>query len=84
MEAVVRLAGGVAQAFNNLMTTVLGLSESMLGRMKPGKAVKLQREKLILQLADAALAEEGPLPGADNEYQTARKAEAALAEIRLE
>ena len=50
----------------------------------PGKAIKLQREKLILQLADAALAEEGPLPGADNEYQTARKAEAALAEIRLE
>lgn len=50
----------------------------------PSKALKLQQEKLILQLADAALAEEGPLPGADAEYQTARKAEAALAEIQSE
>ena len=50
----------------------------------PSKAIKLQREKLILQLADAALAEEGPLPGADTEYQAARKVEAALAEIRSE
>ena len=50
----------------------------------PSKALKLQREKLILQLADAALAEEGPLPGADTEYQKARKAEAVLAEIRSE
>jgi hypothetical protein len=50
----------------------------------PSKALKLQREKLILQLADAALAEEGPLPGAEAEYQAARKAEAALAEIQSE
>lgn len=50
----------------------------------PSKALKLQQEKLILQLADAALAEEGPLPGADAEYQAARKAEAALAEIQSE
>jgi hypothetical protein len=50
----------------------------------PSKALKLQREKLILQLADAALAEEAPLPGADAEYQTARKAEAALVTIQLE
>jgi hypothetical protein len=50
----------------------------------PSKALKLQQEKLILQLADAALAEEGPLPGADTEYQKARKAEAALAEIQSE
>lgn len=50
----------------------------------PSKALKLQQEKLILQLADAALAEEGPLPGADMEYQKARKAEAALAEIQSE
>lgn len=39
----------------------------------PSKALKLQQEKLFLQLADAALAEEGPLPGAETEYQTARK-----------
>lgn len=50
----------------------------------PSKALKLQQVKLILQLADAALAEEGPLPGADAEYQKARKAEAALAEIQSE
>lgn len=50
----------------------------------PSKALNLQQEKLILQLADAALAEEGPLPGADAEYQRARKAEAALVALRSE
>jgi len=66
---------------------IRGLDEQFYRAKKtqaPSKALKLQREKLILQLADAALAEEGPLPGADTEYQTARKAEAALAEIQLE
>jgi len=48
------------------------------------KGLKLQQEKLILQLADAALAEEGPLPGADADYQKARKAGAALAAIQSE
>lgn len=43
----------------------------------PSKALKLQQEKLFLQLADAALAAEGPLPGADAEYQTARQLEVA-------
>ncbi len=47
----------------------------------PSTALKLQQEKLILQLADAALADEGPLPAADTEYQKATKAEAALADI---
>jgi PAS domain S-box-containing protein len=36
LEAIARLAGGVAHAFNNLMTTVLGHSEIMLSGMKPG------------------------------------------------
>src|ERR1700735_236219 len=36
IEAVGRLAGGVAHAFNNLMTTVLGHSEIMLAGMNPG------------------------------------------------
>lgn len=44
----------------------------------PSKALKVQQKKLILQLADAALAEEGPLPGADAEYRRAREAQAAL------
>jgi PAS domain S-box-containing protein len=35
-EAVGRLAGGVAHAFNNLMTMVIGHSEIMLDGMKPG------------------------------------------------
>ncbi len=36
LKAVGQLAGGVAHAFNNLMTTVLGHSEVMLDGMKPG------------------------------------------------
>ena len=36
MEAIGRLAGGMAHAFNNLMTVVLGHSEIMLDGMKPG------------------------------------------------
>ena len=35
VEAIEQLAGGVAHAFNNLMTTVLGHSEIMLQGMKP-------------------------------------------------
>lgn len=45
----------------------------------PSKALKLHREKLLLQLADAALEDEGRLPGADGEYEMARKIEAVVA-----
>jgi hypothetical protein len=44
------------------------------------KALVAARNQLLLQLATAALAEEGPLPGANAEYQKARQAEAALQE----
>jgi hypothetical protein len=44
----------------------------------PTQALKAARSQLILQLAAAALEEDGPLPGADSEYRRAREAQAAL------
>jgi len=41
-------------------------------------ALKAARRQLILQLAAAALVDDGPLPGADAEYRRAREAQAAL------
>jgi hypothetical protein len=43
-----------------------------------GKALYVQRAKLLIRLAASALAEEAPLPGADAEYRGARAAQAAL------
>jgi hypothetical protein len=43
-----------------------------------GGALKAERVRLVLQLAAAALADKGPLPGADAEYARACEAEAAL------
>ena len=40
--------------------------------------LKAARRHLVLQLAAAALEEDGPLPGADAEYRRAREAQAAL------
>lgn len=42
------------------------------------RALEVQRTALLLQLAVLALAEEGPLPGAEAEYARARAAEAVL------
>jgi hypothetical protein len=42
------------------------------------QALLAQRHELILRLAAAALEEEGPLPGADAQYELARAALAAL------
>ena len=42
------------------------------------QTLKATRRQLILQLADAALEDDGPLPGADDEYRRAREAQAAL------
>jgi hypothetical protein len=41
-------------------------------------ALKATRRQLVLQLAAAALEDDGPLPGADAEYRRAREAQAAL------
>lgn len=42
------------------------------------EALKAARRQLILQLAAAALEDDGPLPGADAEYRRARETQAAL------
>lgn len=42
------------------------------------QALKAARCQLVLQLAAAALEDDGPLPGANAEYRTAREAQAAL------
>ena len=42
------------------------------------QALKAARRQLVLQLAAAALEDDGPLPGADAEYRRAREAQAAL------
>jgi hypothetical protein len=42
------------------------------------RALKAARCQLVLQLAAAALEDDGPLPGADTEYRRAREAQAAL------
>jgi hypothetical protein len=44
----------------------------------PTQALRAGRRRLLVRLADAALAEDGPLPGADAEYQRAREAQRAL------
>ena len=44
------------------------------------QALKATRRQLVLQLAAAALEDDGPLPGADAEYRRAREAQAALEE----
>jgi len=41
-------------------------------------ALRAARHQLVLQLAAAALEDDGPLPGADAEYRRAREAQAAL------
>jgi hypothetical protein len=53
----------------------LGWAET-LGRST--QALKGARRQLVLQLAAAALEDDGPLPGADSEYRKAREAQAAL------
>jgi hypothetical protein len=42
------------------------------------QALKAARRQLVLRLAAAALEDDGPLPGADNEYRRAREAQTAL------
>jgi len=42
------------------------------------QALKAARRQLVLQLASAALVDDGPLPGADPEFRRARESQVAL------
>ena len=44
----------------------------------PTKAQRVERVQLLMRLAAVALEEDAPLPGADEEYEAARQAQAAL------
>jgi hypothetical protein len=43
-----------------------------------GEMLKAERRRLLLRLAEAALEEDAPLPGADAEYARARTAQTVL------
>jgi hypothetical protein len=47
------------------------------------RALRRERDALLCELADAALSEDAPLPGAEAEYHKARQALAALQSARL-
>ena len=46
MEAVGRLAGGVAHDFNNILTVILGTSELALVRLPPGDRMRRDLEEI--------------------------------------
>jgi hypothetical protein len=47
----------------------------------PTEGLRVNRARLLVLLAEAALEFDAPLPGADAEYDEARRAETALAEF---
>jgi hypothetical protein len=60
---------------------IRALDEQILRAESAGtssSALKTTRRLLLMELASAALAEEGPLPGAEAEYRTAREVQRVL------
>jgi hypothetical protein len=51
------------------------------GNGLPTEGLRVNRNRLLVLLAEAALEFDAPLPGADDEYQAAHQAEAALKEF---
>ena len=47
MEAVGQLAGGIAHDFNNILTVIIGVSEFMLSRFKPGTPDHADVEEIL-------------------------------------
>jgi len=64
------LAGRIAAVGDKLLQS--GASKTQAA------ALRTERVRLLMRLADAALEADAPLPGADHEYDEARRAEAAL------
>jgi hypothetical protein len=46
MEAIGRLAGGIAHDFNNLLTAVIGYSDLLLSRTRPGDPGRAETEQI--------------------------------------
>jgi two-component system cell cycle sensor histidine kinase/response regulator CckA len=46
MEAIGRLAGGIAHDFNNLLTAILGYSDLLLARLRPGNPLSGEVEEI--------------------------------------
>jgi hypothetical protein len=59
----------------NALNETLRRAEAVRGSTQ---ALKAARRQLVLQLAAAALEDDGPLPGADAEYRRVKDAQAAL------